>query len=41
MVTRVVLGNAYFIESLKGEALPKAINGKYLKRFYPTTWQGT
>jgi hypothetical protein len=40
-VTRVVPGNTYFVESLKGEALPKAINGKYLKRFYPSIWQGT
>jgi ribonuclease HI len=37
-VTRIVSGNTYFIESLRGEALPKAINGKYLKRFYPNVW---
>jgi hypothetical protein len=41
MVTRVIPGNAYFMESLKGEPLPKAINGKCLKRFYPSIWQGT
>jgi hypothetical protein len=39
-VMRVIPGNAYFIESLKGEASPKVINGKYLKRFYPSVWQG-
>jgi hypothetical protein len=30
-VTRVVPGNAYFMETMKG---------KYLKRFYPCMWQG-
>jgi hypothetical protein len=41
IVTTVVPGNTYFMESLKGEALPKAINGKYLKRSYPNIWEGT
>jgi hypothetical protein len=27
-VTRIVPGNAYFMESLEGGALPKEINGK-------------
>jgi hypothetical protein len=40
-VTRVVPGNTYFVEPLKGETLSKAINRKYLKRFYPSIWQGT
>jgi hypothetical protein len=40
-VTRIVPGNAYFMESLEGDALPKAINGKYLKKLYPSIWQGT
>jgi hypothetical protein len=38
LVKRAVPGNGYFIESLKGEASPKAIIGKYLKKFYPSVW---
>lgn len=29
------------MESLEGRALPKALNGKYLERYYPSIWQGT
>jgi hypothetical protein len=39
-VIRVVLGNAYFAENLEGHLLPKALNGKYLKWYYPSMWQG-
>jgi hypothetical protein len=35
----VVLGNAYFVENLKGYSLPKALTDKYLKRYYPSMWQ--
>jgi uncharacterized protein with von Willebrand factor type A (vWA) domain len=38
-VIRVVLGNAYFMEDLKGHSSPKALNGKYLKCYYPSMWQ--
>jgi hypothetical protein len=38
-VIRVVSGNAYFVEDLEGHSLPKALNGKYLKCYYPSTWQ--
>jgi hypothetical protein len=31
-VVRIVLGNAYFVETLEGRLLPKALNGKYLKK---------
>jgi hypothetical protein len=31
-VILVVPGNAYFMENLEGHLLPKALNGKYLKR---------
>jgi hypothetical protein len=40
-VTKIVPGNSYFVEALDGQELPKAINGKYLKRFHPSIWQGT
>jgi hypothetical protein len=39
-VNRVVPGNSYFVETLEGRSFPKALNGKYLKRFYPSIWQG-
>jgi hypothetical protein len=35
----VVLANAYFMEDLEGHSLPKALNGKYLKCYYPSMWQ--
>jgi hypothetical protein len=35
----VVPGNAYFIKNLEGYSLPTALNGKYLKHYYPTMWQ--
>jgi hypothetical protein len=38
-VIQVVPSNAYFVEDLEGHTLPKALNGKYLKRYYPSMWQ--
>jgi hypothetical protein len=38
-VIQVVPGNAYFMENLEGHLLPKALNGKYLKRYYLSMWQ--
>ena len=38
-IARVVLGNSYLVESLKGTLLPRALNGKYLKKFHPSVWQ--
>jgi hypothetical protein len=38
-VIRVVLNNAYFVEDLEGHSLPKTLNGKYLKHYYPSMWQ--
>jgi hypothetical protein len=32
----VVPGNAYFMEDLEGHMLPKALNEKYLKCYYPS-----
>jgi hypothetical protein len=33
--------NAYFIETLEGRKVEKAINGRYLKKHFPSIWQGT
>jgi hypothetical protein len=38
-VIHVVSGNAYFVEDLEGRSLSKGLNGKYLKRYYPSMWQ--
>jgi hypothetical protein len=38
-VVKVIFGNSYMLETLKGDHLPKAINGIYLKKFYPSVWQ--
>jgi hypothetical protein len=38
-VIRVVPGNAYFMEDLEGRSLPKALNGKYIKHYFPSMWQ--
>jgi hypothetical protein len=37
-VIQVVPGNAYFVEDHEGHSLLKALNVKYLKRYYPSTW---
>jgi hypothetical protein len=36
---RVVPENAYFVKDLELFALPKALNGKYLKKYHPSIWQ--
>jgi len=38
-VVKVIFGNSYMMETLQGDRLPRAINGKYLKKFYPSVWQ--
>jgi hypothetical protein len=38
-VIGIVPGNAYFVETLEGRKLPKALNGRYLKGYYPSVWQ--
>nr|AAT93985.1 putative polyprotein [Oryza sativa Japonica Group] len=38
-VCGIVRGNAYFLEALQGERFQRAINGKYLKKYFPSVWQ--
>ena len=38
-ITRVVPGNSYLVESVQGTLLPRALNGKYLKKYHPSVWQ--
>jgi hypothetical protein len=35
-VVRVFSGNSYMLESLQGQHLPRALNGRYLKKLYPS-----
>jgi hypothetical protein len=37
-IEEVVLGNSYMVQSIHGTSLPRAINGKYLKRYDPSVW---
>jgi len=38
-IIEIVPGNSYFVQSLQGVKLLKALNEKYLKRYYPSVWQ--
>src|SRR6185437_2014956 len=38
-ITKVISSNSYMMETVQGESLPRAINGRYLKKFYPGVWQ--
>ena len=38
-IIMVISGNSYMMETVQGERLPKAINERYLKKFYPSVWQ--
>jgi hypothetical protein len=38
-IGEVILGNSYMVQSVQGTSLPRALNGKYLKRYYPSVWQ--
>jgi hypothetical protein len=39
--SQCVLGNAYILETLEGEKFARALNGKYLKKYYPSIWVDT
>jgi hypothetical protein len=38
-ITKVITGNAYMIQTLQGEDLPKALNGRFLKQYHSSMWQ--
>ena len=38
-VYQVLLGNAYWLSNLEGGQHKKFINGKYLKKYFPTMWE--
>jgi len=37
-ISRCIPGNAYILDTLEGEEFSKALNGKYLKKYYPSMW---
>jgi hypothetical protein len=38
-VTKVMSGNVYLLQTLKGKDLPKALNECFLKQYNPSMWQ--
>ena len=41
-IKRCAPGNAYILETLEGEGeFDRAINGKFLKKYYPSVWINT
>jgi hypothetical protein len=38
-IVKVIFGNSYMVETMQGECLPQALNGRYLKKYYPSVWQ--
>jgi hypothetical protein len=38
-IVKAIAGNSYMMESLQGTRLPRALNGRYLKKYYPSVWQ--
>jgi hypothetical protein len=37
-INQYVPGNAYILETLEGVIFPRALNKKYLKKYYPSIW---
>jgi len=37
-INRSAPGNVYILETLEGVEFPRTLNGKYLKRYYPSIW---
>ena len=38
-VVKVIFGNSYVLETLQGDHLTRAFNGRYLKGYFPSVWQ--
>jgi hypothetical protein len=38
-IYKVIPKNSYMVQSIQGTSLPRALNRKYLKMYYPTVWQ--
>jgi hypothetical protein len=40
-ISQCVPGNAYILKTLEGEKIARALNGKYLNKYYPSIWVDT
>jgi hypothetical protein len=40
-IEEVITGNSYMVQSIQGTFLPREINEKYVKWYYPSIWQDT
>jgi hypothetical protein len=38
-VIKIIFGNSYLLETLQGEHLNRAFNGRYLKKYFLSVWQ--
>jgi hypothetical protein len=38
-ITQVISCNAYLLQTLQGKDLPKALNGRLLKKYHPSMWK--
>ena len=38
-IVKVIFGNSYMVETMQEERLPRVLNGRYLKKYYPSVWQ--
>jgi hypothetical protein len=39
IIVKVITENSYMLKTLWGEHLPRALNGRYLKKYYPGVWK--
>lgn len=39
LIGNAFTGNAYRLMEIDGKELPRSINGKFLKKFYPSMWE--
>jgi hypothetical protein len=35
-IEEVISGNSYMVQSIQETSLPRTLNGKYLKKYYPS-----
>jgi hypothetical protein len=38
-IEEVIPRNSYMVQSVQGTSLPRVLNRKYLKRYYPSVWK--
>jgi hypothetical protein len=38
-IVKVITENSYMLKTLRGEYLSRALNGRYMKKYYPSVWQ--